>query len=156
MIGWIQFNCNFFENIFKNTNFIIHAKEARFQASLMQNRDCPSEEKGKSPFCIPCPLSLPYGLLNTQPDPLHTADLRLLPWRVSQKQNTYSGKKLFLKRGLSPFREVFLSLLSSGRSAPGCGRRRWQFGSPRPLERWSSLLWPHKGLQFLFQKAQAG
>jgi hypothetical protein len=25
------------------------------------------------------PLSLPYGLLNTQPDPLHTTDLRMLP-----------------------------------------------------------------------------
>ena len=29
----------------------------------------------------PCPLSLPYGLLNTQPDPLHTTDLRMLPMK---------------------------------------------------------------------------
>jgi hypothetical protein len=33
-------------------------KAARFQASLIQKGDSPSPEKGQSPFCIPCPLSL--------------------------------------------------------------------------------------------------
>jgi len=35
----------------------------------------------RSPFPSveePCPLSLPYGLLDTQPDPLRTMDLRML------------------------------------------------------------------------------
>jgi len=46
------------------------ASQKRFDSRLRS--PLPSVEE-------PCPLSLPYGLLNTQPDPLHTTDLRMLP-----------------------------------------------------------------------------